>query len=258
MTKDTLPKPVLGEISALTITTPDPEASLQYYQQLGFKELFRMDFPFPWVQITDEALLIMLRKADDPYLALTYYVKEIEKLSAELESKGIQFISKPKDSDPVKRWLFQSPDGLNISLVGIADGFRKPAGTTMLTMNQSDYFKPETYTNKIAGMFGELAHPVKNLHESIVFWQKIGFTVLSKYESPYPWAIISDGLSIVGLHQTKHFDYPAITFFAADMKEKIEHLKKEGLKNYKESGGPSNIILETPEHQHIFLFKLGM
>jgi len=258
MTQAKLPEPQLGNVSALTIATPDLETSLQYYQKLGFRELMRMDFPFPWIQITDDALLIMLRKSDDPYLALTYYSAEVEKIAGELENKGIQFISKPKDADMIKRFLFQSPDGLNISLVGIPDGFSKPAGKTMLTMEQSDYFKPETYTNKIAGMFGELAHPVADLNVSISFWEKIGFKPISKFASPYPWSIISDGLSIVGLHQSNHFSYPAITFFASDMKEKIENLKQQGLENFKEMGGHSNIVLTTPEQQHIFLFKLGM
>jgi len=253
----TLPMPQLGEISALTIASPDLEISLQFYEKLGFREVMRMDFPFPWIQITDDALLIMLRKDNTPYLALTYYTKEIDKVVTGVESNGIEFISKPKDSDFVKRYLFQSPDGLNISLVHIPEGFTKPSGKTMLTMDQSDYFKPETYTNKIVGMFGELAHPVKNIDASIPFWGSIGFKILSKFASPYPWAILSDGLGIIGLHQTTQYNYPAITFFASDMKEKIETLKQQGIENYKEQGA-SNIVLTTPEDQHIFLFKMGM
>jgi len=253
----TLPKPKLGEISALTIASPDLETSLNFYQKLGFSEVMRMDFPFPWIQITDDALLIMLREGHEKYLALTYYVKEIDKVVAEVESKGIQFVSRPQGSDFVKRYVFQSPDSLNISLVHIADGFSKPSGKTMLAMDQSDYFKPQTYTNQIVGMFGELANPVKNLPASISFWESIGFAVLSKFASPYPWAILSDGLSIIGLHQTSQYDYPAITFFASDMKEKIEKLKQQGLDNYEEKGS-GNIVVTTPEQQHIFLFKMGM
>lgn len=252
-----LPTPILGEITALTITTPDLENSLKYYQQLGFKEVMRMDFPFPWIQITDDALLIMLRKDNEPYLALTYYVKDVDKVIADLENRKIQFTSRPKGSDLIKRYVFQSPDGLNISLVGIPDGFSKPSGKTMLTMNQADYFKPGAYTNQTAGMFGELAQPVSDLDASIPFWENIGFKVLSKFTAPYPWAILSDGLAIVGLHQTTQYTYPAITYFASDMKEKIENLKNKGLENYKEMG-ESNIVLTTPEQQHIFLFKMGM
>ena len=252
-----LPTSILGEITALTITTHDLEESLKYYQRLGFKEVMRADFPFPWIQVTDDALLIMFRKDDDPYIALTYYTKDAVKVATELESRGISFLSTPGKNDMIKRYIFQSPDNLNISIVGIPDGFRKPSGYTMLTMNPADYTNPETYTNKTAGMFGELAQPVVDLDVSIAFWEKIGFMVLSRFSSPYPWAILSDGLGIIGLHQSTHFDFPAITFFAADMKTKIENLKAAGLENFKERGG-ANIEIATPEQQHIFLFSMGM
>ncbi len=214
-----------------------------------------MDFPFPWIQVSDGALLIMLRKDDNPYLALTYYIKN-EDIIKTLEDNGIDFIEKPKPTDMVRKHLLRSPDGLNISLILIPDGFTQPPGPTMLTMPQQDYFNPEKYVNKTCGMFGELAHPVTNLLVSIAFWQKLGFTALSTFSSPYPWAIISDGLAVVGLHQTDNFSYPAITFFAADMQEKINKLKEQGLENFT-SKGAGSIVLTTPEQQHINLFKMG-
>ncbi|HEU4717518.1 MAG TPA: hypothetical protein VFU15_06785, partial [Bacteroidia bacterium] len=73
----------------------------------------------------------------------------------------------------------------------------------------------------------------------------------------YPWAILSDGLAVLGLHQTTHFSHPTITFFAADMKEKIDQLKKDGLENYSEQS-PASITVITPEQQRINLFKMGM
>ena len=127
----------------------------------------------------------------------------------------------------------------------------------MLTMPQQDYFNPDKYVNKVCGLFGEYAHPVTNLEKSLEYWTLLGFNAISKFTAPYPWAIISDGLSIVGLHQTDKFNYPVITFFAADMKDKINKLKEQGLTDYTEQG-PSNIVLTTPEQQHINLFKLGM
>jgi len=248
--------PLLGEITALTITSPDLERSLSYYQRLGFSEVFRADWPFPWIQITDGVLLIMLRQDPVPYMALTYYVKDIDKVSAGLRKKGIQFDTEPKKTDKLKGYLLHSPDGLNISLVNVVDGFRRPPGPGMLQMEPQDYFNPEKYVNKKCGLFGELAHPVTDLERSLEFWQLLGFTTVSKYNTPYPWAIISDGLSIVGLHQSAHFAYPAITYFAADMQDKITGLKKAGLKDYTEES-ISEIVLTTPEQQHIFLFKLS-
>jgi predicted lactoylglutathione lyase len=252
-----LPAPTLGNVYAVTITTPDLEKSLAYYQHLGFSELYRADMPFPWIQITDGALLIMLRKDPKPYIALTYYVEEIDQKVADLEAAGIAFTTKPNPSDMIKRCLMKSPDGMNVSLVTFVEGFMQPSGKTLLTMEHQNYFKPETYPNQVCGLFGELAHPVKDIDASLGFWEKLGFKVMSKMTSPYPWAILSDGLSIVGLHQTDNFSDPTITYFASDMKTKIEALKSAGLENVQEKGG-GNVVLTTPEKQHINLFKLGM
>jgi len=252
-----LQKPILGEVSALTITTHDLEMSLAFYRKLGFAELMRADFPFPWIQISDGVLLIMLRQDEQPYLALTYYVKNVEKVAKELEQKQISFIHKPKPKDMVKRYLFQSPDGLNISLVGGVEGFRQPPGPGMPDMPQADFFNPDKYVNKVCGLFGELAHPVADLEKSIQFWKMIGFTPVSIYTDPYPWAILTDGLGIVGLHQSNHFNYPAITYFAADRVAKVKKLKQERLTGFLDESF-SNAKLKTPEGQHFFLFSLGM
>lgn len=252
-----IPTPVLGEVSAITITSPDLDRSFGFYQKLGFKEVMRMDFPFPWIQVSDGALLIMLRKDNDPYIALTYYVKDIDKSVMLIEDAGFKFSEKPKPADMVKKYLLRSPDGVNISLVNIFEGFTQPGGPTMLTMPYQDYNNPEKYVNKTCGMFGELAIPVKDLDQSISFWEKLGFATLSKMSRHYPWAILSDGLAIIGLHQTEDFNTPVITFFAADMKQKIEDLRLKDIEIFKEIN-PGNIVLTTPEKQKINLFGLGM
>lgn len=251
----TIPQPYLGEVFAFTINTPDLETSSQFYQKLGFKEIMRGDFPFPFIQLSDDAILIMLKKDNEPYLALTYYVKDIEKIITELEGKGIQFVSKPQKGDKVKKCLLQSPDKANVSLVEIAGLFARPKGRTMISMDQSEYIQPETYTNQVVGMYGEFAEAVADLETSIAFWEKLGFNTLMKFDAPGPWAILSDGSSIVGLHQGNEFSSATITFFAADMESKLNNLKAQGL-SFKEMG-PANGVLTTPEQQKLFLFNMG-
>jgi len=251
------PKAKLGDVAAITITSTDLEKSLKFYQQLGFSELYRADFPFPWIQITDGGLLMMLRKDESPYIALTYYVKEMDKVVAELKQAGVMLKPMPTPDKMIQRFLISTDEGHNITLVTYVEGFEHPTRTTMLTMNPQDYSNPDKYVNKTCGMFGEFAFPVKDLGLSISFWEKLGYKSLSKKSTPYPWAILSDGLGIVGLHQTNSFNNPTITFFAADMKDKIEKLKANGLNNFNEGDG-SNIVVTTPEQQKINLFKLGM
>src|ERR1044072_788291 len=116
-----IPKPMLGEVNSITIATADLEKSLLCYQLLGFSELWRSDFPFPLILINDGAIQIMLRKGDEPYLGLAYYVKEVDSMAAQLEAEGIVFHQKPKASDMVKRYMTKSPDGLNLTLVTFMD-----------------------------------------------------------------------------------------------------------------------------------------
>lgn len=251
------PKPKLGDVHAITISSTDLEKSLQYYQQLGFAELYRADFPFPWIQVSDGALLIMLRQDKKPYIAFTYYVKDMDNLVSELKQSGITLNALPTPDKMIQRYLIHTVEGHNISLVTYVDGFAQPAGTTLLTMQPQDYANPDKYVNKTCGIFGEFALPVTDLEKSILFWEKLGYRSMSMKSSPYPWAILSDGLGIIGLHQTTHFSDPTLTFFASDMKDKIEKLKNGGLENFTESDG-ENVVLTTLEQQKINLFKLGM
>src|SRR5687767_13222286 len=89
------PKPKLGDVTAITITTPDLEKSLRFYQQLGFSELTRASSPFPFIQISDGALMMMLRQDKNPYVALTYYTKEMDRTVEGLKQAGISLKSLP-------------------------------------------------------------------------------------------------------------------------------------------------------------------
>jgi len=75
---------------------------------------------------------------------------------------------------------------------------------------------------------------------------------------PYPYAILTDGLMIIGLHQTKNFTYPAITYFGLNVEKRVQQLKNQGLINFSEMMGKNNVILKTWEGQHFFLFSFGM
>jgi hypothetical protein len=136
--------------------------------------------------------------------------------------------------------------------------FSQPAGPTMLTMKPEDFSSTEKYPNKQCGVFGEFCHPVADLAKSIAYWKKLGFTVKSEMKMPYPHAILSDGLMLIGLHQTKEFNFPAVTYFGLNTEKRIQQLKDQGVKNFTEMMGKNNVILKTWEGQHFFIFSMGM
>lgn len=248
----------LGEVACVYVTTPDLDSSVAVYEKLGFSKIGSNTFPVPWAQVSDGSLLIMMRKDPAPYIGLTYYVSDIEKTVAQLEKDSIVFVEKPKEGDPIKRYYIKTNDGFNVMLASNVGGFSQPTGPTLLTMKPEDFMSADKYPNKQCGAFGEFCFPVTDLNKSIAYWKKLGFTVKSKMDMPYPHAILTDGLMLVGLHQTKHFDYPAISYFGLSTAKKVQQLKDNGLKNFTEMQGPANVALKTWEGQHFFIFSMGM
>ena len=248
----------LGEVACVYMTTPDLDSSVAVYEKLGFPKTNSNSFPAPWAQVSDGSLLIMMRKDATPYIGLTYYVTDIEKVAEQLEKDGIVFTSKPKEGDPIKRYYFKSPDGFTIMLASNLGAFQQPTGKTMLNMNPADFTSEDKFPNKQCGVFGEFAHPVADLNVSVAFWKKLGFVSKAEMKDPYPHAILTDGLMIIGLHQTKHFTYPAVSYFGLNTEKRVQQLKEKGLKNFSEVAGKNNVAFTTWEGQHFFLFSIGM
>jgi hypothetical protein len=247
----------LGEVACVYNTSANLDSTTAVYQLLGFRKVNENSFPSPWAQFSDGSQLIMVRKDNVKYSGLTYYTANLAAIVNQLEKDSIQFSKKPGEGDPIKRYYFNSPDGLPIMLAENLGGFSQPKGISLLSMSPADFKSVEKYPNKQCGVFGEYCHPVKDLEKSIVFWKKLGFTLKSKMDQPYPHAILSDDLMIIGLHQTKNFDYPAITYFGIQTAERVNDLKKAGL-TFTSIQGPGNVMTSGWEGQHFFLFSLGM
>ncbi len=248
----------LGDVACVYVTTTDLDSSAAVYEKLGFPTIASNTFPVPWKQVSDGSLLIMMRKDATAFIGLTYYANDIDKTIAALEAGGIVFSQKPKEGDPIKRYYIKTPDGFTIVISNNLGGFSQPKGPTMLTMKMADFSSPEKYPNKQCGAFGEFCHPVADLNTSIEYWKKLGFIVKSQMTSPYPYAILTDGLMLIGLHQTKDFDYPAVTYFGLNAEKRIQQLKEKGLNGFTEIMGRNNVSLKTWEGQHFFIFSMGM
>ena len=248
----------LGDVACVYITTTNLDSSDAVYLKLGFAKIASNDFPTPWIQVSDGSLLITIRKDATPYIGLTYYTNDIDKVVAQLEKDSIVFVKKPNASDPIKRYYIKSPDGFDIMIANNLGGFEQPKGITMLTMKPTDFNSEDKYPNKQCGVFGEFAQPVSNIKASVAFWKKLGFKATAEMKEPYPHVILSDGLMIIGLHQTNHFTFPAITYFGLNTDKRVQQLKDKGLQNFSEMMGKNNIILKTWEGQHFFIFSLGM
>ena len=252
----------LGQSTQITIGVKNLDESFAFYKKLGFRMVDGSTKPNPWIQITDDSILILLNQDEvGGYISLTYFSDNAESRVDELVRKGVNFVYRSKPGSPSFQGIFKSPDNLGVNLVQFnATKMFKPKGTTLRDIPKNEIKNPDKYPNPKCGVFGEFAHPVRVLIKSVDFWTQMGYKALSINEKPYPWAIVSDGLNTLGLHQSKDFTFPAITYFAPDMEARIARLKEAGVKNIIsfQPGATTikNGIIKTPEGQHIFLFSV--
>ena len=242
----------LGSAVQITISTNDIAKSQSFYEKLGFKKVADVG---PSIQMCDESILIMLQPNKEHYVRISYFSNDADKLVDQLEKRGIVFKTKNEDMGMYTRSIFSAPDNIEVSLVKMdPSGVYKSSGKSWGQMSETERKNVDGYPNKICGAFGEFCFPVKNCDSSFAFWKQLGFKG-DKYTQPYPWASVTDGIFNIGLHQQTYFNYPALTLVAPDMAQRIAKLQKQGLKTTDFMGDKNNVIVETPEGFHIFLFQ---
>ena len=245
----------LGRSCQITIGTNNVKESYDFYQLLGFRKLAEDQHPFPWIKMTDDSIVILLYENGDSYVGLTYFDSDMEQIASQLGKEGIKFVQRGNREN-----IFISPtDTIVILVKADHEAMLAPKNSMLLDLNDSDYAHPDRYPNKALGIFGEFSHPVQDIEEAIVFWEKMGFRLHHQVESPYPWALMYDGNMILGLHETTDFDNLALSYFAPDVKEKVKQLEEAGvysITEYRGHGGDeNNVVIRTPENQQIFLFQ---
>lgn len=252
----------LGENSYLAIGTQNISSSFFFYRKLGFAEISEGETPAPWKRISDNSILIQLNKDDREYLKLTYLTENFAEKVNELLKKGISFTDRHfNENKELTEIDFYTPESMPISVLkkDPSEVF-EPLGKKLIDVGENELKNLINYSEFKCGLFGEISLPVPNLPSAIEFWAEIGFVPLNVYSDPYPWAILTDDINVIGLHQTMEFNFPAITYFAPDMATRIKRLKDSGLTSFKVFGNqnelPKNVMFTSPEGQKFLLFTL--
>jgi catechol 2,3-dioxygenase-like lactoylglutathione lyase family enzyme len=238
----------LGYAFEIAVTTPDLKRSLQFYEKLGYQRLGEPDNFASRVLLTDGFIRLALVEGDEWKGSLAYYAEDVaEKVSA-LERRGVRFHDKLEvDAKTVGATLVDT-NGMEITLaVAQPSQLQSPPGKALSPM----------------GQFGELSIETEDVARSLEFWLKLGFEPTQYMPAqPASWASIADGLLMVGLYGKGHCPHiirtPSITYFEADMSERIRKLKQEGM-TFKqelpgEDGKTGHAVAEAPEGQLLFLF----
>ncbi|MFT7589587.1 MAG: catechol 2,3-dioxygenase-like lactoylglutathione lyase family enzyme [Limisphaerales bacterium] len=233
----------LGVQVTVAIGVEDLKANQIFYQKLGFKVVFSDNTPYPISVLTDGSMYITLNQDGQTYFGLTYFSPSIKARKAKLKALDLSFEMETEGNMPMV--VIVDPD----EKIGIALAQALIPGLDPIPIKSEG----------ACGTFGEIAVPVANLDTAAVWYESIGFTEISKYEKPYPWGLYSDGMMVIGLHQSPHFSAPAITYFSPSSTAEIKRVQALGLdvKDAMPMGGDEiiNGVVKSPAGWPVFLFK---
>jgi uncharacterized protein YndB with AHSA1/START domain len=212
----------LGNYVEITTTVPDVPTARAFYLQLGFRTLAED-------VVTDGSVNIRLVVGNGPTPVLSYAGSD----PAQLQALGISFNGDGQAA-------LVDPGGLRVTFSPQPRGL--PAGKPLQRQSSSR-----------CGIAGEFTVPCPDRSASLAFWTRLGFASTLVTDEPYPWAILTDGLVVVGLHQTPQFTEPYIVYFARDMLDRIHQFQAEGLPVTMLDD--QNGMLTAPGGQKILLFS---
>lgn len=232
----------LGDTALVTVNAPDLQASLSFYQKLGFRKSEGNMADARSTFLSDGKLLLSLEENSEPHSELTYFVGNLNEKVEELKDSGVAL-----SCEGTNEAKFVDPNGLGVRLVE-APAFGK---------KKSD----EASWSK-CGRFYEASIEAESIDESIAFWNTLGFEVTFREPPTARWATLSDGNIRLGIYEKgtcpHRFKNPSLTYFEPDMVERIERLKGEGVEFIEEmrnsEGKVDNAIAEAPDGQYFFLF----
>ena len=233
----------LGNYTHISISVRNLSESIKFYETLGFYKIGENTYPIPWALFTDGVLNISLSETTFHSPSINYFSLDVASRIKFLSGKGLiveqQIIAESK----IVHNVLSDPDGFRIALLESNGENRQPNG---ISISQ-------------CGTFRELSIPVTDFKKSVEFWRQFDFETLVQGDAPYLWAMLTDRLMTVGLHQSGDLSSPAFTYFSPDSIERIALLKENGIQFQLEikddKGVVANAIAQSPDGQLFFIFN---
>lgn len=193
----------LGTNHEVRVTTPNPATAEDLFLRFGF-----LPMEDDSNLLTDGSLYIRFVAGDTAAPKWFYYESD----PSELQAAGI-----PVSTSNGERTV-TSPEGFTVVLSNEKSPAPPLEGTPL-----------ERKPLSRLGKFGEFTLPTKDFTASQAFWEKLGFSSPMTMSEPYPWGIFTDGLIILGLHQTEEIPGPMMAYFSSDAPARIAALEADQL-----------------------------
>ena len=246
----------LGQAVEITLSVTDLNQSLEFYKQLGLDKVEGDETPYPWAVVSDGMLHLGLQQRPFSSPMLTYFSTYMPDQLDALQKIGIPLEQVQRES---KISGMQAGELLKREFM-IAAEFETPDGHRVALISQNFEVTPNLKRNFFAScdQFGELSFRTEDVDAAVAEWQRFGFERVAQKDKPYPWAMVTDGLIRLGLHQTTTFSRPTISYFAPNMSDRLAQLRQVGVQfivEHKDKKGRCvGAALRSPDGQPFFLF----
>jgi hypothetical protein len=213
-----------------------------FYEKLGFTPIEEGGEPVPYVLYTDGVIHLRVDECQFPSPRLDYYTSEAPAQVQRLLNLDLQIATEKACARKINVTNFIDPNNQQLAVI------------------QRDHAPVPLprQSHNLMGTFGEFSVHTANRDESVAWYEKLGFKA-SKSEKPWPWALLTDGNTIVGLHQTTTFTRTTLTYYSKDSADRIEKLKSLGFTFTNEqknaAGRVVNAMLTAPDGQTFFVFE---
>jgi len=214
-----------------------------FYEKLGFKAIEEGGEPVPYVLYTDGMIHVRVDECQFPSPRLDYYTSDAPAQVERVQKLDIMISTEKACARKVNVTNIIDPDNQQLAII---------------QQNHAPVPEPRQ-SHSLMGTFGELSVRTSNLAESIAWYGRLGFATVKTFDKPHPWALLSDGNMIIGLHQSKELPKTTLTYVSRDSAERIEKLKSMGFKFTNEqknaAGKVANGQLTAPDGQTFFVFE---
>lgn len=235
---------ILGTPTRLVVSCKNVIESLTWWSRIGFRPAGVPSVrPDSAITLTDGQITITLIKDPLPLPILMYATDNIRGLKDSLEALQIATTSDVKGPSLGEVRLV-SPNGVHLAVRPMID---------------EPYVPVIGDSNILCGKLTELSIGTSYIKREVTFWEKLEFTSKRSGTTPYNFNLMTDGTITVGMHENREIPSLSLTYFAKDMRERIDRLRKSGITFTEEipaaDGTIGNVIMESPEGMRVMLFE---
>lgn len=236
---------MLGRFLEISLYTPDIQASLAFYESLGFVQATVGEtWSHPYAVVTDGRLFLGLHGAPIPSPALTFVLPQLRQGIERLRLLNIEFEEQHLGDDVFNQARFFDPDRQIIKVI------------------EARTFSPPNLDMHVAttcGYFVEFGIPSRNVEAGRAFWERLGFVAMEEELLPFQRTpLTSDHLNLA-LYRSRALRHPVLTFEDPDMRERLARLRERGFVLSDEMpdslDDATNAVLIAPEGTRLLLMQ---